>query len=70
MEEGFGYALAHLIGLVGASSHGRTVWLSINDAAAFKPANPKSTLRNVNANDREDGYIFGKGGAFSLDQLP
>jgi hypothetical protein len=70
MEEGFGYALAHLIGQVGASSHGRTVWLSINDAAAFKPANPKSTLRNVNANDREDGYIFGKGGAFSLDQLP
>jgi len=67
MEDGFGCALAHLIGQVGASSHGRIVWLTMNDAGAFKPANSKSTLNYVSANNIEDGYIFGKGGAFNIE---
>lgn len=67
---GLGYALAHLIGQVGASSHGRTVWKSIDDADSFKPANPRSVTQGVNNNEMLDGYIFGKGGAFTFDQSP
>ncbi len=57
-------ALAHLIGQVGASSHGRAVWMSIDHEEAFLPANPKSTVRGANANPQKTGYIFGRGGVY------
>jgi hypothetical protein len=68
MDDGLGYALAHLIGQVGASSHGRTVWKSMDDADSFEPANPRSTLPGVNANAMTKGYIFGKGGTLTVDK--
>jgi len=52
--------LAHLIGQVGASSHGREEWMSVDAPGAFLEALPRSTERNVNANPMKEGYIFGK----------
>merc|ERR1719223_881161 len=57
---------AHLIGNVGASSVGRDdgskmMWMSIDDPGAFKSANPKSTVRGVNANPKLDNWVFGTG---------
>jgi hypothetical protein len=52
--------LSHLIGQVGASSHGREEWMSIFANGAFHPAKPKSTRRGVNANPLKDGYVFGR----------
>ena len=52
--------MAHLIGQVGASSHGREEWMSVDAPEAFIEASPKSTVRGVNANPLKDGYIFGK----------
>jgi hypothetical protein len=68
MDDGLGYALAHLIGQVGASSHGMTLWKSMDHADSFKPANPRSTLPGVNANAMIQGYIFGKGGTLTVDK--
>jgi hypothetical protein len=52
--------LAHLIGQVGASSHGREEWMSVDAPEAFIAALPKSNVRGRNANPKKDGYIFGK----------
>jgi len=65
-----GLLFAHLIGNAGASSTGRPrvddnmVWKSIDANEMFIPANPKSTVRSVNANEKKDEYVFGKGGKF------
>ena len=56
-----GLAIAHLIGQVGASSHGKTMWMSVDHPDAFIAPKPKSTLRGVNANKKMDGYVFGRG---------
>ena len=47
-----GVAVVHLIGQVGASSHGEKVWMSFVVSAAI----------GVNSNEQRDGYVFGKGG--------
>jgi hypothetical protein len=57
--------LAHLIGQVGASSHGREEWMSVDAPEAFIAALPKSDVRGryanpYKANPYKDGYIFGK----------
>jgi len=52
--------LAHLIGQVGASSHGREEWMSVDAPEAFIEASPNSNVYGVNANPKKDGYIFGK----------
>jgi len=57
---------AHLIGQVGASSHGKAVWMSVDSPEAFLPPNAKSATRGVNANPIKDGYVFGSGGAYLL----
>ena len=54
--------LVHLMMQYGASSHGKTAWMNIDDHNAFLPANPRSTTRGVNTNPAKPGYIFGKGG--------
>ena len=54
--------LSHLIGQTGASSHGNSVWMSIDDPLAFQIMNPKSSVRDINANPVKAGFIFGKGG--------
>ena len=67
-----GVTFAHLIGNVGASSVGRDnrskmTWMSIDaDPGAFKPANPKSRVKGVNANERQDNWVFGWGGMLTL----
>lgn len=61
VDTGAGLALSHLIGQIGASSHGKTTWLSIDDPIAFKTANPRSTTKGLNANPEMAGYVFGKG---------
>ncbi len=66
-----GVNFAHLIGNVGASSVGRDgeskmMWMSIDLPEAFKEANPKSTTRGVNANEKMDSYVFGSGGMLGV----
>jgi len=61
VSDDLGMALAHLIGQIGASSHGKLTWMSIDDLLAFKEASLKSTAKGVNANPVIAGYIYGKG---------
>jgi len=65
------FLVHNFIGQVGASSHAKYAWMSIDAADAFIPANPKSTTKGVNANRKKEGYIFGKGnkglGYYSLN---
>ena len=66
-----GITFAHLIGNVGASSVGRDngskmTWMSIDDPGAFKPANPKSTVKGVNTNAKERDWVFGRGGMLTF----
>ena len=46
----------------GASSTGRDedsklMWMSIDDYNAFKAAQPKSTVKGVNSNEKQEGYV-------------
>ena len=51
--------LAHLIGQVGASSHGREEWMNIDAPGAFLEAKPRSNTRGLRR-AKKDGYIFGR----------
>lgn len=77
MDPSFNDILAHLVGQIGASSvpvPGETPpatnpeydvnasWKSIDEDDAFIAAEPRSTDRTVNANEKKDNYVFGKGG--------
>ena len=66
-----GVSLAHLIGEVGASSVGRDeksdlTWMSVDQPNSFIQPNPKSQVKNVNANPAKDMYVFGSGGKTNL----
>lgn len=64
-----GVAFAHLIGQVGASSHGKSTWHSIDSAGMFLAPAAKSITRGVNNNARKVGMIFGRGGESLYDMI-